>query len=200
MPGDFTVVVATYGDRRWERLARRRAIPSALGQAPVEHVHGPSLHEARNEGLARVRSEFVVFLDADDQLAPGYIDAMAAADGDLRVPQAQIMRRFRAGEPFTVRVYGHTHDCCGECLREGNFMLIGTAVRASIARQVGGFEPWAYAEDRAFFARCWLAGASIERAPGAIYRVRWSRHSRNRGHATDFKRHWMAQIDAAVFS
>jgi glycosyltransferase involved in cell wall biosynthesis len=200
MPSDFTVVVATYGSRKWQLLAHRRAIPSARGQAPVEYVHGPSLHEARNQGLERVRTEFVVFLDADDELAPGYIDAMAQASGDLRAPRVQRVRRFgRADEPFTMTVYGHHHECTGECLREGNFLVIGTAVRTELASEVGGFEPWEFTEDRAFFARCWLAGGQIEHVPGAVYRAHVRNSSRNTEGTPLWKDARSRELEAAVF-
>jgi glycosyltransferase involved in cell wall biosynthesis len=197
---EFTVVVATYGEKKWGKLAHRRAIPSARSQAPVEYVHGASLHEARNAGLERVNTEFVVFLDADDELAPGYIEAMASGSADLRGPSLQWVRSFkRAGDPFTVTVYGHDHACTGECLREGNFLVIGTAVRTELAREVGGFEPWPYTEDRAFFARCWLTGGSVEVIPQAVYRAHVRKRSRNRADPQASKDAVTAQINAALF-
>jgi glycosyltransferase involved in cell wall biosynthesis len=176
MSSDFTVIVATFGDDRWQRLAHKRAIPSATPQAPVIHSHGPTLHEARNRGLEQVQTEFVVFLDADDQLAPAYIDAMRAANGDLRVPRLQWLRKWRRpGLPIEVNVYAHRdrpdHKCGADCLRDGNFMVIGTAIRTELAKRVGGFEDWPLSEDYVLFSRCVQAGATIERVPGAVYRA-----------------------------
>ena len=84
---DATVIVATHGDPKWITLARERAIPSAEKQGvAVLHYHGESLSEARNFAASQVDTEWLCFLDADDELAPGYFEAMDKATGDLRAP------------------------------------------------------------------------------------------------------------------
>jgi glycosyltransferase involved in cell wall biosynthesis len=150
----LTVCVATFGDREWKMLAERRAIPSARPQAPTISVHGATLADARNACLARVTTELVVFLDADDELEPGYADAMLAGTADLRAPQVRYVRarRFRAsGFP---KVAGHHHDCTADCLVEGNWLVIGTCVRADLLRSVGGFWDEPLYEDWSAWLRC----------------------------------------------
>jgi glycosyltransferase involved in cell wall biosynthesis len=179
---EVTVVVATYGDRSWQQLAESRAVPSALDQAPVIRIHGETLHDARNAGLAQVRSEWVVFLDADDELEPGYIAALISGTADLCVPSVRYITPPRLTGPVRLlRVAGHEHPCTGECLPDGNFMVIGTLARAEMLRAVGGWRDFPWSEDWDLWLRCWRAGATIETLPEAVYRAHVRADSRNRG-------------------
>jgi hypothetical protein len=66
---NVTVAVATYGAAAWTRLAQTRAIPSARAlSVPVVYYHGYDLQNARNQALAKVETEWVIHLDADDEL------------------------------------------------------------------------------------------------------------------------------------
>jgi glycosyltransferase involved in cell wall biosynthesis len=177
-----TVVCATYGDPSWQRLAETRAIPSARQQGVlVIAVHSDNLINARNEGLMQVGTEFIIFLDADDELSPGYIDAMAAGTADLRVPQVAYIHPGVVATARFPRVGGHQHDCTGDCLSDGNWMVIGVCARTQILRDVGGFRDWAWSEDWDLWYRCHLAGATIEPIPEAVYRAHVRAESRNRG-------------------
>lgn len=177
---DVTVAVCTFGDHSWRELAESRAVPSALEQAPVVRVHGESLHSARNETLARVETEWVIYLDADDELEPGYVEAMAAGSAEVRAP---MVRYVDAGRPrlWQPRVAGHEHDCDAACLRAGNWIVIGAAVRTELLRSVGGWHDFAWSEDWCTWALCARAGASFELVRGAIYRAHVRSDSRNRG-------------------
>ncbi len=68
---DVTVVVATCGTERWKRMGDE-ALYSVPEGAKMMRVHLPdgTVAEARNSGLAGVFTEYVVFLDADDDLEP----------------------------------------------------------------------------------------------------------------------------------
>jgi glycosyltransferase involved in cell wall biosynthesis len=175
---DVTIAVATFGDESWAELARDRAIPSAEVQGvPVVHVHGDTLHGARNAALEQVTTEFVIHLDGDDELDPDYVAAMAEGHADVRAPLWQ------------PRVAGHTHDCDRSCLRAGNWIVVGAAARTEIVREVGWHDfPWS--EDWATWALCAEAGASFELVPRAIYVAHVRLDSRNRGVTRD------ARLDA----
>lgn len=183
----MTIAVATYGDSTWYTLACNRAIPSAQQfGVPVAYVHGETLHDARNAVLDKVKTEWVVFLDADDELEPDYLTAMAAATADIRAPAV----RYVGGPPVSARVprvAGHAHACIGECLRFGNWLVVGSAVRAELVRSVGGWRDFAWSEDWDLWLRCHLAGASIEAVPAAIYRAHVRHDSRNRGQSAEAK-------------
>lgn len=180
---DVTVCVATYGDPSWLQLAADRAIPSARTQGvPVISVHGPTLHEARNACLDQVQTDRVVFLDADDELEPGYLNAMAVGTADVRVPRVRYVRRGgTAAPPVMLRVSGHVHtQCVGDCLAWGNWIVIGAMARTDLLRKVGGFADFPIFEDWHLWASCWQAGATFEPIPRAVYRAHVRRDSRNR--------------------
>lgn len=178
---EVSVVVATYGDPSWRELAAVRAVPSAraLG-VPVIACHGESLHEARNLGLSAVTTEWVVHLDADDELEPGYRHALAGGAADVRAPAVRYVRGGRGGRPAVPRVAGHAHACTPQCLLQGNWLVVGSAVRTDLVRRVGGWRDFAWSEDWDLWLRCHLAGASIEAVPAAVYRAYVSPGSRNR--------------------
>lgn len=178
----MTIVIASYGDREWLDLACDRATRSAMPQgAPVIYVHGLTLHGARNAGLAQVETEYVVFLDADDELEPGYIDALRAGIADLRAPAVRYVRpNGRAAAPYVPRVAGHHHACTGECLPDGNWLVVGAMASTRLVRGVGGFRDFSWSEDWDLWLRCWRAGATIEAIPTAVYRAHVRSDSRNR--------------------
>lgn len=176
---EATVCVATFGDRAWIKTAER-ALASAhrAGATAVVHRHGQTLAKARNACANLAETEWLVYLDADDELRPGYLEAMAAAQADLRAPAVECIKGHRRLRPYMPKVWRHHHECSAECLREGNWLLVGTAVRAAMARAIRWREFSVY-EDWDFFQRCWLSGATVQPVPEAIYRMYWRPDSRN---------------------
>jgi len=181
-----TVVVATYGQQQWINLARIRAIPSAraLG-CQVIHVHGDTIHGARNECVSQVTTPWVIHLDADDQLEPGYITAMSRGTADVRAPMVRYIQRGRGLRPAMPRVAGHGHACTADCLTQGNWLVVGAAVRTDLVREVGGWRDFSWSEDWDLWLRCHLRGAKIEAIPTAVYRAFTRPGSRNRGQSAE---------------
>ena len=177
---DVTICVATYGDPHWIELAETRAVPSGQAQAPTVHLHGFTLHDTRNACLQLVRTPWVIFLDADDELEPGYVDAMAAGHADVRAPAVRYVRGQRESAPYIPQVSGHRHDCAADCLPDGNWIVIGAAARTELVRAAGGFRDFSWSEDWDLWLRLHLAGATFERVPAAVYRAHVRRDSRNR--------------------
>jgi len=197
---DVTVAVATFGDDGWRTLAEERAIPSAerLG-VPVVHAHARTLHDARNEALAMVGTEWVCHLDADDELEPGYFDAMADGACDLRAPAVRYVTVLGPDvQPKVPRVAGHDHDCTGECLDAGNWLVVGALARTELVRSVGGWRDWPIYEDWDLWLRCWRAGATVEAAPEAVYRAHVRPRSRNRGMPQAARMWWHQRIALGV--
>lgn len=196
---DVTIVIATYGDHGWLQLAAGRAAASAFAlDVPVIVVHGHSLHDARNAGLAQVRTEHVVFLDADDELDAGYLEAMATGTADLRAPAVQYVRPGgRAHAAYVPRVAGHEHDCTAGCLRDGNWLVVGTLCPTQLLRDVGGWRNYDVYEDWDLFQRCWQSGATVEAIPAAVYVAHVRVDSRNRGPSIELKNRVHRQIVAA---
>lgn len=177
---DVTIVVGTYGADSWVRLAEDRAIPSARALCvPVVHHHAETLHDARNGALAQVETEWVVHLDADDELEGGYVDAMAAGSADVRAPAVRYVHGRRLGVAKMPAVSGHGHGCEAACLAWGNWLVVGAAVRTALA-STAGWRDYPWSEDWDLWARIWQAGATFEAIPSAIYRAHVRRDSRNR--------------------
>ena len=169
---DVTVVVGTYGGPEWHLLAQERALPSAAAQGcQAIHSHGENLMDARNQGLAKVTTEWVIFLDADDELGDGYVTEMLAATGDIRAPRVSYVTRGNPESPRFPRTGGRRHQCTGACLESANWIVIGAMARTSLVRQAGGFGPEPIYEDYALWLRMWRAGATVTAVPGAVYRA-----------------------------
>lgn len=184
---DVTVIVATFGDRHWAELAEERAIPSAVDQATkVINPHGQSLAAARNMGARLATTEWLCFLDADDELAPGYFDAMAAGTADLRGPAVEYIKPGR--DRGKLKVWPVVD------LADGNYLVIGTLVRREMFLAVGGFLSWPIYEDWCLWQRCEIAGASIEVLPDAVYRAHVRVDSRNRSPERNDRLHWHNEI------
>lgn len=183
---DVTVCIGTFGDPSWIETARR-AIASVPNEIPVIHRHAETLHEARNAALAEVTTEWVVHLDADDELEDGYFDAMRRGTADVRGPIARYMVAGAERNLWQPRVWGHRHDCTAECLRDGNWLLVGAMVRTEIVREAGGWRDFPWSEDWDLWVRCWKAGATFELMQDAIYRAHVRTDSRNRGATREVK-------------
>lgn len=170
---DVTICVSTFGDEKWKEIAQERALPNARSfGVPViyNHVDAPnSLHVARNLGLYQVKTDWVCFLDSDDELAPDFFEQIEKVDGDLRPPSVHHVYEHVM---FMPRVVGHDyHICVADCLEFGNWMVVGTVARTQLLKDIGGWKEWATFEDFDLWQRAWLAGAIITPAPKAIYKA-----------------------------
>jgi glycosyltransferase involved in cell wall biosynthesis len=192
---DAQVVIGTFGEQKWAQLAEDRAIPSAPGAI---HVHGDTLAEARNEGLARVTAPWVIFLDADDELSPNYVKEMSTGICDLLAPAVRYVRHRRPQDPYVPKVAGHSHDCTATCLEEGNWLVIGTAARTDLVREAGGFREWECYEDWDLWLRCYLLGATVEAIPSAVYTAHVRNDSRNRAPSIEVKNRVHYEIVKAI--
>lgn len=191
---EVSVVTGTFGDAAiWGKLAQERAGASVPEGVPWIHVHAQTLAKARNAGLERVETEWVVFLDADDELEPAYLEILASGSADLRAPAVRYVQDGRAAGARMPRVAGHRHGCTADCLPSGNWLVIGTWAPVPLLRHLGGFNEYRWSEDWDLWIRCWKAGAIIEPIPEAVYRAHVRRDSRNRGPDREFKdrEHWL---------
>jgi len=171
------VVIGTFGDAaRWGALAAR-AVASCARQTrrpdEVLHVHADSLAAARNAGAEAARTEWLCFLDADDELDPRYVEAMLAGDGDLRYPRVVWLE---PGRPEPPPCALGPFD-----LRERNYLVIGTLVRRAQLLRLGGFDArLPMYEDWDLWLRCARDGARIVLCRDAVYRAHVRPGSRNR--------------------
>ncbi len=184
-----TIAVCTWEGPGWRHVSttRSRAIASARAAGAddviVVHLNRDDAAAARNAALDQVQTEHVVYLDADDELEPGYLTALARGTADVRAPAVRYVRSGGgASTPARMpQVAGHDHACSGGCLPWGNWLVVGALAPADLLRKVGGWRDYAWSEDWDLWLRCHLAGATFDAIPAAVYRAYVRFNSRNRG-------------------
>lgn len=179
-----SIVIATYGECWWKELALERALPSAQAQNAHEvrtyHDPGGSIAGVRNTAASEATGDWLCFLDADDELSPGYIEAMGQVwermhkDGAslLLTPAVSYVHKGKPRPPMFHPV--------GD-FRSDNYVVVGTLVERALFNQVGGFGDYPHGfEDWSLWAKCWKAGARVVRVKRAIYRAHVNPSSKHR--------------------
>lgn len=174
-----SVIISTYGASDWYSRAFALAKTVAHGQYVPPHeiivAHGETLAEARNFGGERAETDWLVFLDADDDLDPMYCyEMMQLEQGEIRRPS---VLGFKNGERLDPEpVIGPRYP-----LVQRNFLIIGCMVNRDIFRSVGGFDPkLPCLEDWDLWLRCVCYGeAEIVDCPKAIYHIHTPENGRN---------------------
>jgi GT2 family glycosyltransferase len=208
----FAIVIATCGNAHpWSDLAWSRAHPSAekqrdgQGDRPqivVEHYPELTVSAARNAAAANAAAEWLIFLDADDELDENFLCEIDCAlernpsgiweDDDyyeelwvtppLLIPAVQYVRQTARGLRFDPYVGIPQQGRWPEL----NECVIGTAVHRDLFERVGGFRgctddgtELSSLEDYDLWLRCFDAGAHLVYAPDAVYRAYVSSSGRN---------------------
>lgn len=205
-----TIVVPSYNCRRFvgatlDSVRRQTVPPSAVvvvddgstdgtgrfiaAQYPeVTYVRqdNAGVATARNRGLSMAATDWVMFLDADDVLAPTALDSL------LRVATDDVViygNKTKIDEDGTLIEHVTNRDCTGRVPAAARACFGGAAfepgcaiVPRRLAVELGGFDQrYAPCEDRHFWVRC---GALTEfrHVPEVVmhYRVRPGSHSKNR--------------------
>ena len=184
---EFTcsIIIATYGDDSWEALAHSRALPSARSQPAHEVLigHDPegSVSSERNALAAEADGDWLCFLDGDDELAPGYLDAMQRALRQERRANGTPLLLTPAVSYVRKNLPGPTKFWPECSLETGNWLVIGTLVPRKLFLKVGGFRDFAHGlEDWNLWARCVRAGARIVKVRQAVYLAHWNSKSKHR--------------------
>ena len=100
---------------------------------------------ARNAGLEMAQADWVLFLDADDYLEPGFVSAALAAGGDLAVDMiVGASKRERPGGSVIIDAYPPgwgSEDILPRWLG-GRYVQTGAIVwRAEYLKSIGGWNP-----------------------------------------------------------
>lgn len=200
----FSILIGTYGHTVWTHRARQHALPSALGQGGdviARHTADGTLAEIRNALAAEALTDYVVFLDADDKLADGYVAALGAAfvrymrSGVGTVMTESGPRPVKHGEllpwPVLVPALQYVRDgvCIGEAeipawdrsILDVNSCCIGTAYPRDFFLRLGGFGAEPVYEDWVLALRAVVAGAVLVPVPDAVYCATVSASGRNTG-------------------
>jgi hypothetical protein len=163
------------GYKKWFPLGRR-AMLSVSGQpADAIRIHGDSLASARNQAGHDAWTEWLIFLDADDELSPGYVEAMlkaAESGGDIFKPATLgVVDGVEDDEPVMIP----KRD-----LLRSNHIVIGAMVRRELFEAAGGFRELPSLEDWDLWLRLVLEfDAEVVEVPDAVYRVHVQPDSRN---------------------
>jgi GT2 family glycosyltransferase len=175
------VVVATYGDFDiWAPFAERaKASVDAQTHAPDDFIsyhvdipHSDGISIGRNRAASKLDTDWLIFLDADDELDPLYIEKMLEGEGDIR-------------QPSTLGFYPDGHEdeypvlIPEKNLLDGNYIVIGAMCRRDIFKKVQGFRELSLYEDWDLWLRMQEVGATIGKCPEAIYRVYVKPETRN---------------------
>lgn len=175
---DITILIATYGDDLWR--ARGQSCyerHEQLGHPTVWHHGGDqTLAAARNECVDIADSHgvgrgWLCFVDADDHLEPGFVDAMADVVSDRPFELLTPAVRYGPGSDpllFTDRNMANMNPC-----------VIGTLIHRAVFEDIGRFWEERAWEDWSLFRRAWLTGCQIVFVPGAVYQAGSNRTGRN---------------------
>jgi glycosyltransferase involved in cell wall biosynthesis len=157
------------------------AVPQLEGTTVVRTPARLSAGEARNRGLGQVETEFVMFLDADDELLPGALETVRreiSSDPRLAVFAMSLL------EPDTGRRHRFPYRFAFPLTRFPRAFALTTAVwslystqgcaifRTAWVKECGGYadlsgpEDWTLGVSQAFRGRI-----RLDRRPGLIYRL-----------------------------
>jgi GT2 family glycosyltransferase len=178
-PGEWEVIVADNGSTDGSRAVVERYAGRIPGLRVVDASDRKGQAHARNVGSAAVTGDVgdaLLFVDADDQVAPGWLEAMGRAlashdfvacryDNEALNP-AWVQRTHLNPQKDGVTRYDYPpflpHAGGG-----------GLGVRRSVHEEVGGFdESMPALEDTDYCWRIQLAGHELAFAPDAVVRIR----------------------------
>lgn len=150
------------------RLPHLRIV-DASGKRGVGH--------ARNVGAWAARGDAVVFVDADDQVAPGWLPAI----GEALSQHDLVASHFEADElndPWQLEAHHITQRNGVQTFSYPPYLNhaggCGLGIRRSLFEAVGGFDEEKYAlEDTDLCFKAQLAGAELVFVPDAIIQIRY---------------------------
>lgn len=174
----FSIIIATYGEEEWAQLALTRALPSVENMDAdiiVGHDSDATIAGVRNALASQATGDWLCFLDADDELAPDYLEHMekhATDPSRLLTPRvSQVINGRHKGPRFYRQVD----------LLKGNWLIVGTVVAKSMFDRAGGFGDYPHGfEDWSLWYKCARLGAHVVKVHPAIYIQHVNPHSKHR--------------------
>jgi len=155
-------------------------IEISRAQKTVETVEAPgcSIYEAWNIGIERSRGEWIMLLNADDELGDDVLETISGAsakhaEAEIIAGQALMIDRDAPEAPPLVLSAAPGGQLDVEQLALGVPAINAMAFRRSLFERHGGFDPtYRIAGDRAFLLRLAIhsPAVAVTRADGVLYR------------------------------
>lgn len=155
----------------------------------VEHKENKGLATSRNTGVAKAIGEYCLFLDADDMLMPNAIERIEEEIKKGHEIIAPSLKEFGISN-YSVRLL---EDPKLEDFRLGNRVGYCQAIKTSLLKEVGGYDPrmiWGY-EDLHLTIKLLTYGAKIKTIPEIL----WLYRTKEQSMITTAKQHHRELLD-----
>lgn len=192
---DISVVTPTVGEPRRDLLARAVASVALQKLQPVAHMIETDINRdgaaaTRNRALQRVTTEWVAFLDDDDELLPHHLRVLHGwaqrTGADVLYPKCRLVVN-GVEQPYCPEWAGRPDmPFDPDILRLRSFIPVTCLVRTELAQGVGGFEypPQSPYDDWGLFLKLLDKGAKFIHVPV----VTWTWHVGDHNSSGDPKR------------
>ena len=166
------VIVIDDGSRdRTPEIVREYAARDLRIHLVRQRNAGPA--RARNVGVEMASSDFVTFLDADDEFLPGYFDVMTKfihshPNIDIYHPNLLVVRSVGDVTIFD-RNFAPVSYSLGELLEECVIAIGGASIRRMLLSTLGGFREGVHCEDYDLMLRALAQGARPLFLPTPLY-------------------------------
>lgn len=135
---------------------------------------------AYQTGLNLCATEWIIYLDADDELAPMYVEETWAAARRSGVPWVYTESHF-VDDQGRVLHHERYQDFDTEELKRRNYIHSAALIRCDLIRQVGGWPAFERGEDWELWKRIAAQGAKAVLVKRPLLRYRQHGPSRNNG-------------------
>lgn len=158
----FEWIIVDDGSTEDEDIEILREISGRDGRIRVIKQENSGVECARNTGIANAKTEIVIPLDADDVIAPQYVEYVYFAL--YFNPKAAWCYSDSVG--FSAQEYLWNHPWNAKELATENFLVVTAAIRKKDFDEVGGYkaEKWIYHEDWRF----WLEMLEKHKSPVVV--------------------------------
>lgn len=132
----------------------------------------------RNRGLDEVTTEYVAFLDDDDELLPHHVDTLINAAEETGADVVYQWFKVIASHPFDPFPEAFRRTFSADKLRESNYIPTTVLARTDVVKSVGGFEPYgdqmqSACDDWGLWLKLLDVGATFHHVPMVTWLWHW---------------------------